>query len=110
MATAFARIECHYFVNAGFLDSDEQLLRDVAGIRDIPCVIVQGRYDVVCPMRSAWALHRAWPEAKLVIVPDAGHSAVESGIARALREATDAFAANPKSSRLQARARKTARR
>jgi len=91
-AAAFARIECHYFVNAGFLDSDDQLLRDVPKIRDIPAVIVQGRYDVVCPMRSAWHLHRAWPEAELVVVPDAGHSAFEPGIARALRKATDRFA------------------
>jgi proline iminopeptidase len=90
-AAAFARIECHYFVNGGFLDSDDQLLRDVPKIRHIPCVIVQGRHDVVCPVRSAWHLHRAWPEAKLVIVPDAGHSAFEPGIARALRAATDAF-------------------
>ncbi len=90
-AAAFARIECHYFVNGGFLDSDDQLLRDVGKIRHIPCVIVQGRHDVVCPMRSAWHLHRAWPEAKLVVVPDAGHSAFEPGIARALRAATDAF-------------------
>jgi proline iminopeptidase len=90
-AAAFARIECHYFVNGGFLDSDDQLLRDVTKIRHIPCVIVQGRHDVVCPMRSAWHLHRAWPEAKLVVVPDAGHSAFEPGIARALRAATDAF-------------------
>jgi proline iminopeptidase len=94
-AAAFARIECHYFVNAGFLDADDQLLRDVPRMRDIPGVIVQGRYDVVCPMRSAWALHRAWPEAKLVVVPDAGHSAFEPGIAKALREATDAFAPRP---------------
>ncbi|MET0281254.1 MAG: prolyl aminopeptidase [Steroidobacteraceae bacterium] len=91
-AAAFARIECHYFVNKGFLDSDDQLLRDTAKIRHIPAVIVQGRYDVVCPMRSAWHLHRAWPEAELVIVPDAGHSAFEPGNARALRKATDRFA------------------
>jgi proline iminopeptidase len=90
-AAAFARIECHYFVNGGFLDSEDQLLRDVALIRKIPCVIVQGRYDLVCPMRSAWALHRAWPRSRLVIVPDAGHSAFEPGIARALRQATDGF-------------------
>lgn len=90
-AAAFARIECHYFINGGFLDSDDQLLRDVPKIRHIPCVIVQGRYDAVCPMRSAWHLHRAWPEAKLVVVPDAGHSAFESGIAKALRAATDEF-------------------
>jgi proline iminopeptidase len=92
IAAAFARIECHYFVNGGFLDSEDQLLRDVALIRRIPCVIVQGRYDVVCPMRSAWHLHRAMPKAKLVIVPDAGHSAFEPGNARALRQATDGFA------------------
>jgi proline iminopeptidase len=91
-AAAFARIECHYFVNGGFLDSDDQLLRDVTRIRKVPAVIVQGRYDVVCPMRSAWHLHRAWPEAKLVVVADAGHSAFEPGIAKALRQATDAFA------------------
>jgi len=91
-AAAFARIECHYFVNGGFLEADDQLLREVPKIRDIPAVIVQGRYDVVCPMRSAWHLHRAWPEAELVIVPDAGHSAFEPGIARALRRATDKFA------------------
>jgi proline iminopeptidase len=91
-SAAFARIECHYFVNAGFLDADDQLLRDVPKIRHIPAVIVQGRYDVVCPMRSAWHLHRAWPEARLVVVPDAGHSAFEPGIAKALRKATDGFA------------------
>ncbi len=93
-AAAFARIECHYFVNGGFLEVDDQLLRDVPRIRHIPCVIVQGRYDVVCPMRSAWALHRAWPESKLVIVPDAGHSAFEPGMAKALRAACDRFAGN----------------
>lgn len=91
-AAAFARIECHYFVNNGFLSTDDQLLRDASRLHDIPGVIVQGRYDVICPMRSAWDLHRAWPEAKLVVVPDAGHSAFEPGTARALREATDAFA------------------
>jgi proline iminopeptidase len=92
-ALAFARIECHYFVNAGFYDVDGQLLRDVGLIRDIPATIVQGRYDVVCPMRSAWDLHRAWPEANLVVVPDAGHSAFEPGIAAALLDATDRYAA-----------------
>jgi proline iminopeptidase len=91
-AAAFARIECHYFINGGFLSSDDQLLRDVGQIRHIPAVIVQGRYDVVCPMRSAWDLHRAWPEARLVVVPDAGHSAFEPGIATALRRAADEFA------------------
>jgi proline iminopeptidase len=91
-AEAFARIECHYFVNKGFM-REGQLLEDIDRIRDIPCVIVQGRYDVVCPMESAWDLHRAWPEAELVIVPEAGHSAREEGIAEALVAATDRFAA-----------------
>jgi proline iminopeptidase len=90
-AAAFARIECHYFVNGGFLERPDQLLEDVPKIRHIPAVIVQGRYDVVCPMRSAWDLHKAWPEATLRIVPDAGHSAFEPGIARELVLATDGF-------------------
>ena len=91
-AAAFARIECHYFVNRGFLRREDQLLRGVEKIRHIPAVIIQGRYDVVCPMRSAWALHRAWPEARLQIIADAGHSAFEPGIARQLVAATDTFA------------------
>lgn len=91
-ADAFARIECHYFVNKGFFDSDRTLLDNVSHIRHIPSVIVQGRYDVVCPMTSAWELHRAWPEAELVIVNNAGHSATEPGITSALIEATDQFA------------------
>jgi len=91
-AAAFARIECHYFINRGFLRRDRQLLDDVGKIRHIPAVIVQGRYDVVCPMRSAWDLHRAWPQAKLCVVPDAGHSAFEPGNTRELVRATDAFA------------------
>jgi proline iminopeptidase len=91
-AAAFARIEAHYFVNRGFLDSDDQLLRDAHRLRDIRGVIVQGRYDVVCPMRSAWDLHQAWPQAQLRIVPDAGHSAMEAGITRELVGATDRFA------------------
>ena len=92
LAAAFARIECHYFVNRGFLKREDQLLREVTKIRHIPAVIVQGRYDVVCPMRSAWALHRAWPEAELRIVADAGHSAFEAGITRELVAATDRYA------------------
>jgi proline iminopeptidase len=91
-AAAFARIECHYFVNGGFLRSDTELLENAGRLRDIPGVIVQGRYDVVCPMRSAWDLHRAWPEATLRIVPDAGHSAFEPGITHELITATDRFA------------------
>ncbi len=91
-AAAFARIECHYFVNGGWLEKETQLLDDVPRIRHIPAVIVQGRYDVVCPARSAWALKKAWPEADLRIVPDAGHSAFEPGTARELVKATDRFA------------------
>ena len=88
-AIAFARIECHYFVHRGFFKHDDQLLRDVKKIRHIPGVIVQGRYDVVCPAESAWALHRAWPEADLRIVPDAGHAALEPGNLHELVSATD---------------------
>ncbi|MGB5972525.1 MAG: prolyl aminopeptidase [Nodosilinea sp.] len=91
-AIAFARIECHYFINRGFFDTDDHLLRQVHRIRHIPGVIVQGRYDVVCPATTAWALHRAWPEAQFVLVQDAGHSAMEPGITSALIKATDEFA------------------
>jgi proline iminopeptidase len=90
-ALAFARIECHYFVHGGFFDADDQLLRDAHRLKRIPAVIVQGRYDVVCPIRSAWDLHRAWPEADLRIVGDAGHSALEPGITHELVSATDRF-------------------
>jgi proline iminopeptidase len=89
---AFSRIECHYFVNGGFLATPNQLIENVALIRHIPAVIVQGRYDIVCPMKSAWELHRAWPEADLHIVPDAGHSAFEAGNTHELIRATDRFA------------------
>src|SRR4029078_12300990 len=90
-ADAFARIEAHSFVNRGFMKPDDRLLRDVRKIRNITGVIGQGRYDVVCPIRSAWDLHRAWPEAKLVIVPNAGHSMTEPGIRSRLIEGTEAF-------------------
>lgn len=93
-ALAFARIENHYFVNRGFFECDDQLLRDAHKLAAIPAVIVQGRYDVVCPLRSAWDLHRAWPQAKLEIVPDAGHSAFEPGNIDALVRATDVFGSN----------------
>ncbi|HEX4873158.1 MAG TPA: prolyl aminopeptidase [Nevskiaceae bacterium] len=92
-ADAFARIECHYFVNGGFFERPNQLLEDVSRIRHLPATIVQGRYDVVCPMRSAWDLHRAWPEAQFQVVGDAGHAASEAGILRALIQATDRYAA-----------------
>jgi proline iminopeptidase len=91
-ALAVARIECHYFVNGGFMRSENQLLDDIGRIRRIPAVIVQGRHDVVCPMFTAWELHRAWPEAEMQIVGDAGHSAFEPGITDALVRATDRFA------------------
>lgn len=91
-ADAFARIECHYFINRGFLEPDDQLLQNCDRIRHLPTVIVQGRYDVVCPMTSAWDLHKALPDAELVVVPDAGHSMMEPGICSALIEASDRFA------------------
>jgi proline iminopeptidase len=91
-AEAFARIECHYFINGGFFEQENQLLENIEKIRHIQAVIVQGRYDVVCPMVSAWELHRAWPEAEFIVVPDAGHSITEPGICSALIEATDKFA------------------
>jgi proline iminopeptidase len=90
-AVAIARIECHYFVNKGFFESDDQLLRNVDRIRHIPAVIVQGRYDVVCPIQTAWELHKAWPEADFRVVDDAGHSAFEVGNTHELVVATDRF-------------------
>jgi proline iminopeptidase len=92
-AEAFARIECHYFVNKGFFKTPNQLLDNVDRIRHLPAVIVQGRYDVVCPMITAWELHQAWQEAEFIVVPDAGHSMTEPGIRTALIEASDRFAA-----------------
>ncbi len=92
-ALAFARIENHYFVNGGFFETENQLLRDAHRIADIPGVIVQGRYDVVCPAQSAWELHKAWPKAELEITPASGHSAFEPENIDALVRATDRFAA-----------------
>jgi proline iminopeptidase len=91
-ADAFARIECHYFVNKGFFETEDQLLRNCDRIRHLPTVIVQGRYDVVCPMVSAWELHKALPEAEFIVVADAGHSMTEPGIRSALIAASDRFA------------------
>jgi proline iminopeptidase len=91
-ALAFARIECHYFINKGFFDRDDQLLADAHRLRHIPGVIVHGRYDVVTPFRSAWDLHRAWPEADLRIVPDSGHAMTEPGITHELVAAAERFA------------------
>ena len=90
-ALSFARIESHYFVHGGFFDVEDQLLRDAHRLKGIPGVIVHGRYDVVCPIQSAWDLHRAWPDSKLVISPTSGHSAFEVENASALIEATDGF-------------------
>jgi len=92
-ANAFARVENHYFVNDGFM-RDGQLLekQEIDKIRHIPTIVVQGRYDVVCPATTAWALKKVWPEITLHIVPDAGHSSREPGIAKLLVEATNQFA------------------
>ena len=90
-ADAFARIECHYFINKGFFSEDNYLLNNIDKIRDIPTVIVQGRYDVVCPAESAWDLHRAFPEAEFHLIADAGHSLSEKGITDALITATDRY-------------------
>ena len=91
-ALAFARIECHYFHNRGFLKRDNQILSDVAHIKDIPGRIVNGRFDVVTPVKSAWDLKKVWPRADLRIVPDAGHAMTEAGIIHELVDATNAFA------------------
>jgi proline iminopeptidase len=88
-ADALARIECHYFINRCFFKTDNSLIENVGKIRHIPAVIIQGRYDLVCPFENAWELHKAWPEAQFEIIPDAGHSANEPGITDALVRATD---------------------
>ncbi len=90
LALGLARIEAHYFANRIFL-AENALLDNVARIRQIPSVIIQGRYDVVCPIATAEDLHMAWPEADYVVVPDAGHSAMEPGIRRALVSAMEKF-------------------
>jgi proline iminopeptidase len=92
-ALAFARIENHFFVNGGFFEAEDQLLRDAGRIAGIPGVIVHGRYDVVCPLQNAWELHKAWPRAQLLVTPTSGHSAFEAENIDALVRATDAFAA-----------------
>jgi proline iminopeptidase len=90
-ALPFARIECHYFINNAFFPTDNYIIDNIEKIRHIPGFIVQGRYDVVCPMKSAWELHRAWPEATLQIIPDAGHASAEPGTRSALITALDSF-------------------
>ncbi len=90
-ATAFARIECHYFVNGGFLESDDQLLREAVKLNGIPGRAVHGRYDVVTPLANAWDLVARWPDCELKIVADAGHTMTEPGIVHELVDATDGF-------------------
>ena len=90
-ALAFALIENHYFVNKGFLDNENQLLDNVDIIRDIPAVIIQGRYDTVCPPTTAYELHSRWPASDLIIAPFSGHSALEEEITHELIKATNKF-------------------
>ena len=105
-ALAFARIECHYFVNKGFFESDSYLLDNIDEIKHLPCtnfqnfdysnylyigIIVQGRYDVVCPATTAWQLHLSWPKAEFHMISDAGHSAKEISITSKLVEAANKF-------------------
>ena len=90
-ALAFALIENHYFINKGFLDYENQLLDNIDIIRDIPSIIIQGRYDVVCPPTTAYELHSQWPESELVIAPFSGHSAFEKEITHELIKATNKF-------------------
>jgi len=84
------RLESHYMANLGFF-TDDQLIRNVGRIAHLPAVIVQGRYDVICPPLSAYRLHQAWPGARLYMIPDAGHGALEHGISKALVGATEQF-------------------
>jgi len=90
-ALSIARIECHYFVNDAFLEPN-QLLRDMPKIAHLPGIIVHGRYDAICPLDNAWALHQAWPNSELQIIRDAGHSAAEPGITDALIRAAEQMA------------------
>lgn len=94
-ALAFARIECHYFINSGFFDTDDQLLANAGRIGNIPGTIVHGRYDVITPAKNAWDLKRAWPIADLRIVPDAGHAMSEPGITHELITATRRYSRTP---------------
>ncbi|NQV43807.1 MAG: prolyl aminopeptidase, partial [Rhodospirillales bacterium] len=90
-ALAFARIECHYFINGGFFETDDHLIENLHKVQHIPCVLIQGRYDMCTPARTAWDIHKAWPEADFRLVPDAGHAGSEPGIVHELIEATDRF-------------------
>ena len=93
-ALAFALIENHYFINKGWFETENQLIENIDKIRSIPTVIVQGRYDVVCPMKTAWELSEAWPEAEMIIAPSSGHTAFEKEITHALISATNKFGKN----------------
>lgn len=88
-AEAFARIECHYFINGGFFQEDDHLLQNLHRIAHLPAIIVQGRYDIVCPAESAYRLHRAWPQSTLIIAPQSGHSALEPEITSHLVAVTE---------------------
>ena len=90
MAFALARIETHYFTNGNFM-SENALLDGIEKILDLPCLIIQGRYDMICPIATADELHRAWPGSEMVVVPDAGHSAMDPGVREALVRATEKF-------------------
>ena len=91
---AFARIENHFFVHAGWLE-EGQLIRDAGKLKGIPGIIVHGRYDMPCPVRYAWELHKAWPDADFHLVEGAGHAFTEPGILHRLIRATDRFAGKP---------------
>jgi proline iminopeptidase len=91
MSVSIARIECHYFINDCFFTKEDQLVQNVGKIRHIPAVLIHGRYDVVCPVKNAWDLSKAWPEAQLEIIKDAGHAADEPSITDALIRATEKF-------------------
>jgi proline iminopeptidase len=90
-ALAFARIECHYFFNRGFFERDDQLLANAWRLKEIPGVIVHGRYDLCTPAATAWELHKVWPRADYRIVPDSGHAMTEPGIIHELISATERF-------------------
>ena len=90
-ALAFARIECHYFYNQIFLKDPNHILNNIDKIKHIPCSLVHGRYDVVCPVKNAWEMHKLWPEMQLFIEPTSGHSAFEKNITAKLVELTDSL-------------------
>jgi proline iminopeptidase len=91
LAISLARIECHYFMNNSFFSTNNQLIENAEKIRHIPTTIIHGRYDVICPVKNAWDLHKVLPEAKLQIIQNAGHAADEPGIIDALINATNSF-------------------